>query len=125
MASDGKGFRDLRPLIRSRCKGVLKQAFKHFGSLLANFYLFPTPGKTNERVPSQQGAPTTRNLTYREVSQSGCGRRTKFNPSVWGEGVERVMAKGEIQPFRVETGGYVSDKRHMAAILEVESPTTP
>ena len=25
MASDGKGCRDLRPLIRSRCKGVLKQ----------------------------------------------------------------------------------------------------
>ena len=25
MASDGKGCRDLRPLIRCRCKGVLKQ----------------------------------------------------------------------------------------------------
>ena len=25
MPSDGKGCRDLRPLIRSRCKGVLKQ----------------------------------------------------------------------------------------------------
>ena len=25
MASDGKGCRDLRPLIRSRCKGVLKK----------------------------------------------------------------------------------------------------
>ena len=25
MASDGKGCRDLRPLIRSQCKGILKQ----------------------------------------------------------------------------------------------------
>ena len=25
MASDGKGCRDLRPLIRSPCKGILKQ----------------------------------------------------------------------------------------------------
>ena len=25
MASDGKGCRDLRPLIRSWCKGILKQ----------------------------------------------------------------------------------------------------
>ena len=47
--------------------------FKHFGRLLAKIYLFPSPGKTNERVPSQQGAPTTCNLTYWEVSQFGCG----------------------------------------------------
>ena len=35
-------------------------------------YLFLTPSKTDERVPSQQGAPTTRNLTYWEVSQQAC-----------------------------------------------------
>ena len=32
-------------------------------------YLFLTPSKTDERVPSQQGAPTTCNLTYWQVSQ--------------------------------------------------------
>ena len=32
-------------------------------------YLFLTPSKTDERVPSQQGAPTTCNLTYCEVFQ--------------------------------------------------------
>ena len=33
MASDGKGCRDLRPLIRSRCKGVLKQDNERKGEL--------------------------------------------------------------------------------------------
>ena len=43
--------------------------FKHFGKLLGKMYLFLTPSKTDERVPSQQGAPTTCNLTYWEVFQ--------------------------------------------------------
>ena len=34
MASDGKGCRDLRPLIRSRCKGILKQDNEWRGELL-------------------------------------------------------------------------------------------
>ena len=34
MAFDGKGCRDLRPLIRSRCKGVLKQENEWKGELL-------------------------------------------------------------------------------------------
>ena len=29
--------------------------FKHFGRLLRKIYLFLTPSKTDERVPSQQG----------------------------------------------------------------------
>ena len=33
MASDGKGCRDLRPLIRCRCKGVLKQGNEWKGEL--------------------------------------------------------------------------------------------
>ena len=41
----------------------------HFGRFLETIYLFFTPGKTDGRVPSQQGAPTTCNLTYWEVSQ--------------------------------------------------------
>ena len=42
--------------------------FRHFGGLLGKIYLFLTPSKTDGRVPSQQGAPTTCNLTYRELS---------------------------------------------------------
>ena len=43
--------------------------FKHFGRLLGKIYLFLTPSKTGGRVPSQQGKPTTCNVTYWEVSQ--------------------------------------------------------
>ena len=43
--------------------------FKHFGRLLGKIYLFLTPSKTGGRVPSQQVALTTCNLTYWEVSQ--------------------------------------------------------
>ena len=42
--------------------------FKHYEILLAKMYLFRTPSKTDGRIPRQQGAPTTYNLTYREVS---------------------------------------------------------
>jgi len=41
---------------------------KHFGRLLGIICLFPTPSKTDGRVPSQQGASTTCNLTHWEVS---------------------------------------------------------
>ena len=40
-----------------------------FGRLLGKIYLFLTPSKTDEEVPSQQGAHSTFNLTYWEVSQ--------------------------------------------------------
>ena len=43
--------------------------FKHFARLLGKIYLFLTPSKTGGRVPSQQGALTTCNLTFWEVSQ--------------------------------------------------------
>ena len=80
--------------------------------MLAKIYLFPTPGKTNDRVPSQQGAPTTCNLSYWEVSQFGCDHTAKFNPSVLGEGVGRngcgLKAKFNYSVWR---GGYVSEKR--------------
>ena len=36
--------------------------FKHFGRLLGKIYLILTPRKTDEQVPSQQGAPSTFNL---------------------------------------------------------------
>jgi len=37
--------------------------------LLGKIYLFLTPSKTDGTVSSQQGTPTTCNLTYWEVSQ--------------------------------------------------------
>ena len=43
--------------------------FRHFGRLLEKIYLFLISSKTDGRVPSQQGAPTTCNLTYWGVSQ--------------------------------------------------------
>ena len=42
---------------------------KQFGILLVKIHLFLTPSKTDGRVPSQQGAPTTCNQTSWEVSQ--------------------------------------------------------
>ena len=72
--------------------------FKHFGRLLGKMYLFLTPRKTNGRVPSQQGAPTTCNVTYWDVSQQtyvhrvpaslGCGNRATLRPSVQSGGGE-------------------------------------
>ena len=37
--------------------------------MLGKICLFLTPSKTIESVPSRNGAPTTCNLTYWEVSQ--------------------------------------------------------
>ena len=68
--------------------------FKHFGRLLGKIYLLFTPSKTDGRIPSRQGAPTTRNLTCWEVSQQTyvqtllaslgvrCSHSAKFSPSV-------------------------------------------
>ena len=81
--------------------------FKHFGRLLGKIYLFLTPSKTDGRVPSQQGATTTCNLTYWEVSQQHVwpditgqveyGHKAKFRPLVGGgDWVGRwVWPKGE------------------------------
>ena len=73
-------------------------------------YLFLTPRKTNGRVPSQQGAPTTGNVTYWDVSQQtyvhivlaslGCGNRATLRPSVQsgvgggGVGLSTKMGNG-------------------------------
>ena len=65
------------------------------GRLLGKIYVFLTPSKTNGRVPSQQGVPTTCNLTYWEVSQqtylqallAGLGEATGQNSDLqWGRG---------------------------------------
>ena len=43
----------------------MNKAFRsHFGRLLGKMYLFLTPSNTDGRVPNQEGAPTTCNLTY-------------------------------------------------------------
>ena len=75
--------------------------------------MFLIPSKTDGKVPSQQGVPTTCNLTYWEVSQQtylqapltglgeAQGHRTKFRPSVGGRGGHRNMgvAKRRIYSF--------------------------
>ena len=58
--------------------------------------MFLTPSKTDGRVPSQQGAPTTCNLI---TGQLGCGHRAKFSPSLeGGEGVEEEEGKEQPRP---------------------------
>ena len=43
--------------------------FKHFRRMLRENYLFLTPSETIGSILGQNGAPTTCNLTYWEVSQ--------------------------------------------------------
>ena len=74
--------------------------------------MFLTPSKTDGRVPSQQGVPTTCNLTYWEVSQqrylqpllAGLGEATAQNSDLQmgGRGGHRNMGvvKRRIYPFR-------------------------
>ena len=72
-----------------------------FWEIAGKIYLFLTPSKTDGRVPSQQGAPTTCNLTYWEVSQQtyvqtllatlGVASGAKFSPSVGQLGGGRFL----------------------------------
>ena len=72
-----------------------------FWEIAGKIYLFLTPSKTDGRVPSQQGAPTTCNLTYWEVSQQtyvqtllatlGVALGAKFSPSVGQLGGGRFL----------------------------------
>ena len=66
---------------------------KHFGRLLGKKYRLLTPSKTEGRVPSQQGVPTTHNLQPGILGGlTGCGRsKVQFTRSV--EGAERSDAR--------------------------------
>ena len=79
--------------------------FKHFGTLLGKIYLFLTPSKTDEEVPSQQGAHSTFNLTYWEVSQQtyATGQIQLFRGGEGGLIGNWVWPKGYIHPF---SGGW-------------------
>ena len=68
-------------------------------------YLFLTPSQTDGRVPSQQGAPTTCNLTYWDVFPAIVCRDVTGQ---FGYG------QGKIQP--------VSDKQYIPAIRETKEP---
>ena len=63
--------------------------------------LFLTSNKTNERVPSQQGASTTCNLTYWELSQ-----QTYLQTLL----ASLVVAKGIIQTLQVGGEGVRKDR---------------
>ena len=76
--------------------------FKHFGRLLGKIYLFPTPSKTDGRVPSQQGAPTTYNLTYWEVSQQ------MYIQTLLGS---LAVVIGQNSGLSLEGGGGENDKK--------------
>ena len=101
--------------------------FKHFGRLLVKMYLFLTPSKTDGRVPSQQGAATTCNLSYREVSQQKCVQTLLASLGVvigqnsapqWGWGGGGLRAK-----FTPTVGGGERGywKYQIAAILDTKS----
>ena len=61
--------------------------FKHFGRLLGKIYLILTPRKTDEEVPSQQGAPSTW-LTGKFPTRRS---KFKFSSSVGGKGFDRKL----------------------------------
>ena len=96
--------------------------------------MFLTPSKTDGRVPSQQGVPTTCNLTYWEVSQqrylqpllAGLGEATGQNSDLQWQvegGIETwVKPKDEFIP---SGGGEVSGKKLMPDILRIKSQQTP
>ena len=66
---------------------------KHYWRLLGRKYLLLTPSKTDGRVPSQQGVPSTHNLQPGILGGfTGCGRlKVHFTRSV--EGAERSDAR--------------------------------
>ena len=66
-------------------------------------YLYHTPSKSDGRVPSKQGAPTTCNLTYWEV---GSGYRAKLSTSVEG-GVFRQIAHSSYLPAILSFKGHI------------------
>ena len=74
-------------------------------------YLFLTPSKTDGGVNSQQGAPTTCNLTYWEVSQQ---------PYVQTLLASLGVVKGQNSALKWRGGGGVDRKWELA--LERNSP---
>ena len=96
--------------------------------------MFLTPSKTDGRVPSQQGVPTTCNLNYWEVSQQtylqallagfgeGTGQNSDLQMGVEG-GIETwVWPKSKFIP---SGSGEVSGKKLMPDILHIKSQQRP
>ena len=104
--------------------------FKHFGRLLAKSYLFLTPGKTDRRVPSEQGAPTICNrLTYQEVSHQTYVQTLLASLGVV-IGQNSALSLGKAVKVGGATiknwvGTEVSDKWHIAAIPDIKSSQPP
>ena len=92
--------------------------FRHFGRLLGKICLFLTPSKTGGRVPSQQGAPTTSNRTYWEVS-----RQTYVQTLLASLGV--VIGRNSALQWGGEGGGSFWRIADTIAILDTKSPQTP
>ena len=119
-APNGKFWKtDLKTTKRDMNKAFWSH-FKHFERLLGKIYLLLTPSKTARRFPSQQGAPTTCNLTYREVSQQTSvqtlpasfglvGQNSRFRRRKRGGSVGKWVwpIKGEIHRFSGGGGGAV------------------
>ena len=89
--------------------------FKHFGRLLGKQYMFLTPSKTDGRVPSQQGAPTT-------AANWFTGKFLNRRMSRWLLASLGVVI-GQNSTLQWGEGG--TDKFHIAGILDNKSLQPP
>ena len=132
-----------REILRRRPKNDNKARIKLSEAILSTLgdcwekiYLLLTPSKTDGRVSSQQGAPTTYNLTYWEVYQqtyvktllASLGVVIGQNSDFQQGGLEGkwVWPRGEIHPFGGGGGGKeVFHKEHIPVILDINCLTHP
>ena len=95
---------------------------KHFGRLLGKNNLFLAPSKTDGRVPSQQGAPTTCNLevsqqTYVQTLLASLGVVIGQNSALRG-GLDRKLG---VWPRKEELTASVEGVK----VSNTKSPQTP
>ena len=100
---------DLRKRPKNNNKAWIKLSEAIF-PLPEKSYPYHTPRKSDGRVLSKQGAPTTCNLTYWEVSQK---TYVQTSQASW------EWSWGKIKPYSGGVGeGEVSDKQPIAAICQ-------
>ena len=100
---------DLRKRPKNNNKAWIKLSEAIF-PLPEKSYPYHTPRKSEGRVLSKQGAPTTCNLTYWEVSQK---KYVQTSQASW------EWSWGKIKPFSGGVGeGEVSDKQPITAICQ-------
>ena len=94
---------------------------------MGKIYLFLTPGKTDGRVHSQQGAPTTGNIIYWDFPSRRMSKRywLVWVWSNWKSAFQCGGGGGEIHPFTCVCWGGGGGCLRQIAPLDIESPHTP